>query len=122
MDKERKILMGKRIREERLNAGMSQDLLSEKLGMKRANVANYEAGRTIPPSSVLLDMSLIFGVTTDYLLCKTDEPNEIDATPLKTWLRNDNQDLTREEQDEIIEDLEDYMEYRKQRILKGRKR
>lgn len=121
MDEKRKVLMGKRIREERLKTGMSQDLLAEKLGMKRANVSNYEAGRTIPPSNVLLDMSLIFEVTTDYLLCKTDEPNENDTIPFKKWFRQDNQDLTREEQDEFFDELEDYMEYRKQRILDKRR-
>ncbi len=122
MDQERKNLMGKRIRDERLKAGMSQDLLAEKLEMKRANVANYEAGRTVPPSNVLLDMSLIFDVTTDYLLCKTDEPNDNKSMPFKTWFRKDNDDLTKEEQDEFMEELEDYMEYRKQRILKSRRK
>lgn len=122
MDENRKVLMGKRIRKERLDSGMSQDLLAEKLGMKRANVANYEAGRTIPPSNVLLDMSLIFDVTTDYLLCKTDEPHGNNSAPLQKWFRQDNQDLTKEEQDEFINDIEDYMEYRKQRILNSRRK
>lgn len=68
MNEENKKLMGSRIREERLKSGMSQDELAEKLGMKRANISNYEAGRVIPPGNILLELSKIFNVTTDYLL------------------------------------------------------
>lgn len=82
MDEVRKKLIGKRIREERLSKGLSQDVLAEKLGMKRANISNYEAGRVVPPGSILLEMSRIFDVSTDYLLGLTDNPkvtNEVDG-------------------------------------------
>ncbi|WEG14114.1 helix-turn-helix transcriptional regulator [Pullulanibacillus sp. KACC 23026] len=75
MDDYLKKQMGQRIKEERLNLDLSQDALAEKLGMKRANVSNYEAGRVVPPGNILLEMSKIFNVSTDYLLCKTDTPN-----------------------------------------------
>ncbi|MDT2260519.1 helix-turn-helix transcriptional regulator [Paenibacillus larvae] len=48
--------------------GLTQDELAEMLGMKRTNIANYEAGRVIPPGNVLRDLADIFAVSTDYLL------------------------------------------------------
>ena len=74
MNEAEKKEMGKRIRERRLISGLSQEELAEILKMKRTNVANYEGGRVIPPGSVLLSMSQTFGVTTDYLLGRTDDP------------------------------------------------
>lgn len=75
MDEIRKKLIGSRIREERKLNNLSQDELAEKLGMKRANISNYEAGRTVPPGSALLEMSKIFSVTTDYLLGLSNDAN-----------------------------------------------
>lgn len=74
MDEKRKKLIGLRIKKCRHNIGASQEKLAELLNMKRTNIANYEAGRIIPPGNVLLEMSKIFNVTTDYLLGLTDEP------------------------------------------------
>lgn len=75
MDEQRKKLIGMRVRECRNEVGLSQEGLAEKLGMNRTNVANYEGGRVVPPGNVLLEMAELFGVTTDYLLVRTDDPN-----------------------------------------------
>ncbi|WP_261133037.1 helix-turn-helix domain-containing protein [Bacillus sp. Marseille-Q3570] len=74
MDEERKKLIGKRIRKCRLDNNFSQDELANKLKMKRSNVANYESGRVVPPGNVLIEMSQVFNVTTDYLLGSTNDP------------------------------------------------
>lgn len=75
MDEKRKKLIGMRVRECRNEIGLSQEGLAEKLGMKRTNVANYEGGRVVPPGNILLEMAEIFGVTTDYLLGISDDPD-----------------------------------------------
>ena len=67
----------KRLREEKLP--MSQDALAEMLGMKRANVANYEAGRAMPPGDVLRRLATIFDVSTDYILGVNAVPEELDS-------------------------------------------
>lgn len=67
MDIERKKLIGTRIKKCRQENEFSQEELAQKLDMKRSNVANYESGRVVPPGNVLLEMSNIFNVTTDYL-------------------------------------------------------
>ncbi|MCY8470124.1 MULTISPECIES: helix-turn-helix domain-containing protein [Bacillus] len=75
MNSEEKKRIGTRIKECRNNVNISQEALAEKLDMKRTNIANYEAGRVVPPGNVLLELANIFGVTTDYLLGRSDDPN-----------------------------------------------
>lgn len=72
MNQEEKKLMGLKIKKGREAKGYSQDSLAEKLGMKRTNIANYEAGRVMPPSNVLRDLADILDVTSDYLLGRDD--------------------------------------------------
>jgi transcriptional regulator with XRE-family HTH domain len=74
MNEERKKVIGLRIKKCRQDNKLSQEELAHKLDMKRSNVANYEAGRVVPPGSALLEMSEIFNVTTDYLLGSTSDP------------------------------------------------
>jgi transcriptional regulator with XRE-family HTH domain len=74
MNEERKKLIGSRIKKCRQDYKLSQEELAQKLNMKRSKVANYEAGRVVPPGSALLEMSEIFNVTTDYLLGSTSDP------------------------------------------------
>jgi transcriptional regulator with XRE-family HTH domain len=74
MNEERKKVIGLRIKKCRQDNKLSQEELAQKLDMKRSNVANYEAGRVVPPGSALLEMSEIFNVTTDYLLGSTSNP------------------------------------------------
>lgn len=54
--------------------GITQAALGEKIGISRQSIANYAMGRVFPPSGVLDKLSQYFGVTTDYLLGKTDCP------------------------------------------------
>ncbi|PCK71246.1 helix-turn-helix domain-containing protein [Paenibacillus larvae] len=68
MNEKEKKQMGLRIKKLREEKGLTQDELAEMLGMKRTNIANYEAGRVIPPGNVLRDLADIFAVSTDYLL------------------------------------------------------
>lgn len=74
MNPEEKKRMGMRIKQCRKAINISQEALAERLEMKRTNIANYEAGRVIPPGNVILELSKIFGVTTDFLLGSSDNP------------------------------------------------
>ena len=121
MNEDERKLMGKRIKECRNKVKLSQEGLAERLGMKRTNITNYEAGRVIPPGNILLDMSEIFGVTTDFILGKTEHPNSDTPTTIKTWLRQENPDLTDHEKEELGNAMEDYFQLRRMRILEERK-
>lgn len=63
-----KDVVAKRIKYLRTKAVLSQEQLAEKLGMKRTNLSNYEAGRVIPPSNILFTLAEVFSVTTDFIL------------------------------------------------------
>ena len=52
----------------RKKAGWSQEELAEQLGVTRQSVSKWEGAQSVPDIEKILQMSRIFGVTTDYLL------------------------------------------------------
>lgn len=108
MTEEEKKLMGERIKSCRKNIKLTQDGLAEKFGMKRTNITNYEAGRVIPPGNILRDLSVIFGVTTDYLLGKSEISNcENSKSKIETIAAHIDDDVTEEE----LENIQNYIEF-----------
>lgn len=82
------LLVAERIKICRKNSGYSQEELANLLGMKRTNIANYEAGRIIPPGNIIVAMSEIFGVSTDYILGLSESFNDkVDSEELKVIQR-----------------------------------
>ncbi|MFJ7407158.1 MULTISPECIES: helix-turn-helix domain-containing protein [unclassified Lysinibacillus] len=82
------LLVAERVKICRKNSGYSQEELANLLGMKRTNIANYEAGRIIPPGNIIVAMSDIFGVSTDYLLGLSESFNDkVDSEELKVIQR-----------------------------------
>lgn len=68
-------LVAERIKICRNAKDLSQEELANKLGKSRTNIVNYEAGRTTLPGSVIVDLSEIFNVSTDYLLGLSEDPH-----------------------------------------------
>ena len=52
----------------RIGKKMSQKALADKLGVSKSVVSFYESGERLPSYDVLIKISRIFNVTTDYLL------------------------------------------------------
>ena len=52
----------------RKNAKMSQEDLAERLNVSRQAISRWEMGVALPDATNILNLSKIFGVTTDYLL------------------------------------------------------
>lgn len=48
--------------------GMTNKKMADKLGVSEKTINNWKSGKTEIPASKLLEMSKMFGVTTDYLL------------------------------------------------------
>ena len=65
----------------RKKAGMSQEDLALKLGVSRQSVSKWEGAQSIPDISKIIELSQIFGVSTDYLL--KDELDVEDDSPVK---------------------------------------
>lgn len=59
---------GEKLKALREREEISQEQLAGKLGVAIESIADLEDGRVLPDVTVLLNISKIFGVTTDYLL------------------------------------------------------
>ena len=62
----------------RKKAGWSQEELAQQLGVTRQSVSKWESAQSVPDMERVLQLSRIFGVTTDYLL--KDEMEEAEAS------------------------------------------
>lgn len=73
---------GERIARLRIQKGLSQNQLSQMLGVKRSVVSYYESGDRLPSFDVLMEMSRVFNVSTDYLLKGKDTERIISVSDL----------------------------------------
>ncbi len=68
--------LGKKIQSLRKKQGLSQEELAEKLSVTRQTVSKWELEQSSPELQYILQISEIFGVSTDYLLKDAaDEPD-----------------------------------------------
>lgn len=70
----------------RKKAGWSQEELAEQLGVSRQAVSKWEGAQSVPDMERILQMSKVFGVTTDYLLKDELEAEEYAASEPDTEL------------------------------------
>ena len=62
------MILADKIIDLRKKAGWSQEELAEKLAVTRQSVSKWEGAQSIPDMDKVVQMSRLFGVTTDYLL------------------------------------------------------
>lgn len=75
-------MLGKRINELRTDRSWSQVALAQKLGVTKQTVSNWENDNIQPSIEMLIRLSKIFGVTTDYLLGLDDKLTlNVDGVP-----------------------------------------
>lgn len=61
------MIIGQRIRELRIDAGISQQKLAEEIGVNRSAVSFWESGINEPKATYIARLATFFGVTSDYL-------------------------------------------------------
>lgn len=66
------MIIGKRIKELRLQAGISQKTLAEKVGVDKRAVIYWEQEVNEPKASYIFNLARYFDVSADYLLGLTD--------------------------------------------------
>ena len=64
---------GDRLRELRKERGMQQRELGDLYNLSSSAIGSYERNLREPTLELLLQLSEYFGVSVDYLLCRTDE-------------------------------------------------
>lgn len=61
----------KRFRQER---GLTQQQVADALAIQKSAYQRYEHGRVIPAATVIVNLAKFFGVSADYLLGLSGEP------------------------------------------------
>lgn len=60
--------IGDRIQMLRAKNNLSQEALADKLGISRQSISKWELGQSLPETENILQLSKLFGTTTDWLL------------------------------------------------------
>ena len=66
------VLFAKRLKELRLEKGLTQTEVGEYLGYGYTAIANYESGRNRPSYEDLIKLCVLFHVSADYLIGYSD--------------------------------------------------
>lgn len=81
------MILADKLIELRKRRGWSQEELAEQLGVSRQSVSKWESAQSVPDMERVLQLSELFGVTTDYLLKDSiespSEPSEGSASDAK---------------------------------------
>ena len=92
------MILADKIIEERKKNGWSQEELASKLGVSRQAVSKCESAGSIPDLKRILQMSELFGVTTDYLL-----NDEIEEEPLNEYTETNTIKVSMEEANQYLD-------------------
>lgn len=63
-------IVSERIKQARKNNKLTQEELAKKVNITKATISNYENGYSSPSNEMLVVLSEVLNVTTDYLLGK----------------------------------------------------
>lgn len=74
---------GNKLKELRIQAGLTQNQLAQRMGITKSVVSYYELHERFPSPEVLVKLSSIFHVSTDYLL-GIENKQTIDISDLDT--------------------------------------
>ena len=66
--------MENRLKSLRLSKGYTQVALQMRTGIEQALLSKFETGERTPPTETLLLLAQFYGVSIDYILCRTDNP------------------------------------------------
>jgi len=85
-----KMSIGKKIQKLRKGNGLSQEQLAEKFGLSRQSISKWESEQSVPDISNIVQLSELFGVSTDYLVKDQDEDSLLlnsEKKPVHTFIK-----------------------------------
>ncbi len=92
------MILADKIIENRKKNGWSQEDLAEKLGVSRQSVSKWESAQAIPDMKKILQLSEVFGVSTDYLIKdEIEEKPAAEAAPVDNGLEETVRSVSMEE-------------------------
>lgn len=69
-------------KELRYEKGLTQAQLAERLNYTQGNISGWENGTVEPKATALISIANFFGITTDYLIGRTDDFGTPTAAPM----------------------------------------
>ena len=98
------MILADKIIENRKKNGWSQEELADKLGVSRQSVSKWEGAQAVPDMKKIVQMSEVFGVSTDYLLRDDiEEANTPENAPVDNGLEETVRQVSLEEASEFLE-------------------
>ena len=83
-----------RFKSRRLQLGLNQREISEKLNIQRSTITNYENGNITPTAEKLPEIASILNTSVDYLLGRSDYINDSDmASKIRQATKNGIHDI-----------------------------
>ncbi|MEH7122076.1 helix-turn-helix transcriptional regulator [Bacillus sp. JJ1773] len=104
-------MLGERIKKLRKERKITQEELGKKINVTKVSISGYENGIRNPDTDTLKKIADFFGVTTDYLLGRTDNPNEITSEeiyedPDFMYAMRSAQELSEESKQKVLDFIE----------------
>ena len=98
------MILADKIIENRKKNGWSQEELADKLGVSRQSVSEWEGAQAVPDMKKIIQMSEVFGVSTDYLLRDDiEEPQLPEVAPVDNGLEETVREVSMEEANAFLE-------------------
>lgn len=72
-------ILAQRLKNLRDEKGYLQKFVADKIGVRSNTLSGYENGTRSPDPDMIKTLAELYGVTTDYLLGRTDNPNPPDS-------------------------------------------
>ena len=66
--------MKTKLKDLRKKKGYTQIYVQMKTGIEQALISKFESGERIPPTETLMELADFYGVSIDYILCRTNNP------------------------------------------------
>ena len=94
-------IIGKRLKQARINSGLTQEKLAEQLNVSGRTVSRWETGNNMPDISILIELAELYDVSIPEIV-NGERKNEI----------------MNEEVKEVAQSLSDYADLEKEKMLK----
>lgn len=78
--------LSKRLKNLRESKGYLQKYVADKIGVKSNTLSGYENGTRAPDPEMIVKLAEFYGVTTDYLLGNSDDPNKTEDEELEEFI------------------------------------
>jgi transcriptional regulator with XRE-family HTH domain len=103
-------MFGNKLKQLRINSGLTQEELGKKFNLGKSSISMYESGKNFPDLDMIKNIATFFGVSADYLIgvesLNNSELYEIEQLRqilINNGIMSEDHDMTKEEFDKAME-------------------